>query len=88
MNVRIDKSFEKDIRKIKDKKLLAKIANTIEQVQTVINSDGIKNIKKLKGSNNYYRIRIGNYRIGISIEGDMVDFIRFLSRKDIYTYFP
>ena len=32
MNVRIDKSFEKDIKKIKDKKLLAKIANTIEQV--------------------------------------------------------
>ena len=88
MNVRIDKSFEKDIKKVKDKKLLTKIANTIEQVQTAANSDGIKNIKKLKGSNSYYRIRIGNYRIGVSIEADMVDFIRFLPRKDIYTYFP
>ena len=88
MNVRIDKSFEKDIKKVKDKKLLTKIANTIEQVQTATNSDGIKNIKKLKGSNSYYHIRIGNYRIGVLIEADMVDFIRFLPRKDIYTYFP
>ena len=29
MNVRIDESFEKDIKKVKDKKLLTKIANTI-----------------------------------------------------------
>jgi len=88
MNVRIDESFEKDIKKVKDKKLLTKIANTIEQVQAATNSDRIKNIKKLKGSNSYYRIRIGSYRLGVSIEGDRVDFIRFLPRKDIYTYFP
>ncbi len=88
MNVRIDKSFEKDIKKVKDKKLLTKIADTIEQVQVAISSNEIKNIKKLKGSNSYYRIRIGNYRIGVVIEGDAIDFIRFLPRKDIYKYFP
>ena len=88
MNVRIDKSFEKDTKKIKDKKLLAKIADTIKQVQASSESDEIKNLKKLKGSHSYFRIRIGNYRIGISIEGDTVDFIRFLPRKDIYKYFP
>ena len=88
MKVRVDKSFEKDVKKIKGKKLFTRIADTIEQVQTAINTDEIKNIKKLKGSNSYYRIRIGSYRIGISIEGDKVDFIRFLPRKDIYKYFP
>jgi mRNA interferase RelE/StbE len=88
MNIRIDKSFEKDTKKIKDKKLLEKIADTIEQVQASNNSDEIKNLKKLKGNHGYYRIRLGNYRIGISIEGDTVDFIRFLPRKDIYKYFP
>lgn len=88
MNVRIDKSFEKDVKKIKDKKVLTRIANVIEQVQTAINTDEIKNIKKLRGSNSYFRIRIGSYRIDISVEGDKVDFIRFLPRKDIYKYFP
>ena len=88
MNVRIDKSFEKDIKKIKDKVLLAKIADTIEKVQASTNQEEIKNIKKLKGFQSYYRIRIGDYRIGLAIEEITVDFIRFLPRKDVYKYFP
>ena len=88
MNVRIDKSFEKDIKKIKDKVLLAKIADTIEKVQASTNQEEIKNIKKLKGFQSYYRIRIGDYRIGLAIEETTVDFIRFLPRKDVYKYFP
>ncbi|MBW2740306.1 MAG: type II toxin-antitoxin system RelE/ParE family toxin, partial [Deltaproteobacteria bacterium] len=47
----------------------------------------ITNLKKLKGESSYYRIRFGNYRIGIKIEGDSVIFIRALHRKDIYRYF-
>ena len=88
MNIRIDKSFERDIKKIKDKDLLAKIANTIEQVQASSTKEEIKNIKKLKGFQSYYRIRIGDYRIGLAIEETTVDFIRFLPRKDVYRYFP
>ncbi len=88
MNIRIDKSFEKDTKRIKNKKLLSTIAETIEEVQKCNNSDEIKNLKKLKGAHHYYRIRLGNYRIGISIEEDTVDFVRFLPRKDIYKYFP
>lgn len=88
MNVRIDKSFERDTKKIKDKNLLAKIADTIEQVQASSSREEIKNIKKLKGLHSYYRIRIGDYRVGLSIEENQVDFIRFLPRKDIYKYFP
>ncbi len=42
----------------------------------------------MKGSRNYYRIRIGDYRAGIIVEGLTVEFIRFLHRKDIYKYFP
>jgi len=88
MNVRIDKSFEKDTKRIKDKILLGKIADTIEHIQACIDSVEIKNLKKLKGSHRYYRIRIGSYRIGISIEENTVIFIRVLPRKDIYKYFP
>lgn len=88
MNVRIDKSFERDINKIKDNKLLARIAEIIEQVQACSNSGEIMNLKKLKGNHRYYRIRTGAYRIGLFIEENTVDFIRVLPRKDIYKYFP
>ncbi len=50
MEVKIDKSFQKDTRKIKDKLLLNKIAIVISEVQKAENIYQIKNLKKLKGS--------------------------------------
>ena len=50
MEVKIDKSFQKDTRKIKDKLLLNKIAAVISEVQQAESISQIKNIKKLKGS--------------------------------------
>jgi mRNA interferase RelE/StbE len=88
MIVKIDKAFEKDTDKIKDKRILFKIVDVIEKVREADDIISIKNIKKLKGSNKFYRIRIGDFRIGIIIDNDIVEFIRCLDRKDIYKYFP
>jgi len=88
MIIKIDKSFEKDTDKIRDKELLLEIADFIESIEKVGNIKSIKNIKKLKGTNDYYRIRIGDYRIGLEIKNKTIEFIRFLHRKDIYKYFP
>jgi mRNA interferase RelE/StbE len=48
----------------------------------------IKGVRKLKGWDDYYRIRVGDYRIGIKLEEECIVFSRFLHRKDIYRYFP
>ena len=40
------------------------------------------------GNENYYRFRVGDYRIGIVIEEDTVVFVRCLHRREIYRYFP
>lgn len=48
----------------------------------------IPNLSKIKKSDNAYRIRIGDYRIGIIIKGDTLVFVRCLHRKEIYRYFP
>ena len=88
MNIKIDKSFERDASKINDKATLNKIADAIESVIGAISISEIKQLKKLKGANNYYRIRIGEFRLGMFIEDDNVEFIRCLQRKDIYKFFP
>jgi mRNA-degrading endonuclease RelE of RelBE toxin-antitoxin system len=36
----------------------------------------LSNTKKLKGDDRYYRIKLGDYRIGIIIEDDVVTFGR------------
>jgi mRNA interferase RelE/StbE len=88
VNVKIDRSFERDTKKIKDRKLLDKLADIIEQIQNSSNTTEIKNLKKIVGAHSYYRIKMGDFRIGISIEEGSVILIRFLSRKDIYKHFP
>ncbi|WP_374754821.1 type II toxin-antitoxin system RelE family toxin [Dyadobacter psychrophilus] len=44
--------------------------------------------KKLKGFSNAYRIRIGDYRVGIFVENNIVELARIAHRKDIYKVFP
>ena len=88
MEIKIDKSFQKDTSRIRDKSILLKIAKTIEAIQKVQKITEIKNLKKLREAQATYRIKIGDYRIGIIISESTVEFIRCLHRKDIYKYFP
>lgn len=48
----------------------------------------IPNFKKLIGHKDCYRIKRGNYRIGIEKEGSSLRFVTVLHRKDIYNKFP
>ena len=88
MNVQFRASFSKDLRNIKNKNLLDRIRETIEYIEKAQKLPDIANLKKLKGGSIYYRIRVGEYRIGLTIENDTVAFVRCLNRKEIYRYFP
>lgn len=88
MNVEFRKSFEKDLGSIRDVTLLPRIREVIEEVERAANLGEVTNIKKLKGGGSYYRIRVGDYRIGVTVDEDTVIFVRVLHRKDVYKYFP
>ncbi|MGK7883025.1 MAG: type II toxin-antitoxin system RelE/ParE family toxin [Crocosphaera sp.] len=88
MKVKFESSFEKDLKLIKDAKLLQKLKSVIIECKNSDKLLDIKNIQKLKGYNTFYRIRIGNYRLGIEVEKNTLIFTRFLHRKDIYKFFP
>ena len=46
-------------------------------------------IHRMRGYENYYRIRTGRYRIGCKITSDdMIIFYRVKSREEIYNVFP
>lgn len=48
----------------------------------------IPSLKRLRAKGPYYRIRVGDYRLGLSIENDRATFVRILHRREIYRYFP
>jgi mRNA interferase RelE/StbE len=88
MKLEVRKSFEKDIEKISDKKLAIQISKIIEDLECCDSLLQIKNLKKMKAKGSYYRIRIGNYRIGLKQEKETLILLRFMHRKEIYSYFP
>ena len=86
MQTNFKKSFERDLKKIKDRNLLRKIANVIKEVEKAKNLSVIGNLKKLE--KNHFRMRIGDYRLGVTLEEKVIVFVRALHRKEIYRYFP
>lgn len=45
-------------------------------------------LKKIAGFENYYRIKIQDYRVGFKKESNTIIFMRVKHRKDIYKVFP
>lgn len=88
MKVEFRDSFAKDLKSIKDKGLLDRAREVVEAIEKAASLDEIHNLKKLKGGRNYFRLRIGDYRMGFVLEKGVVIFVRFLNRKDVYKYFP
>ncbi len=89
MKFRIEKSLDRDISKINDKNLLQKLRTFVFTVEKVNSLTEIPQVKKLRGYDSFYRIKIGDYRLGIELtpENEIIC-IRFLHRKEIYRYFP
>ncbi len=88
MRTEFRESFAKDLRKISDRSVLKKVERLIKQVEAAESPSDIPHLKKLAGNENFYRIRIGDFRVGVAISSQVLTFVRLLNRKDIYRYFP
>jgi len=81
--IKLDRRIKKDLRSIP--------SNKVQQIKAAIanlaNNTRPSSCKKLKGeTNNYYRIRVGQYRIVYTIEDAelIILVIRIGHRSDIY----
>lgn len=76
------------MKRIHDERIIAGVRQAILDVEAASNWNDIPEIKKIRGSTNAFRIRVGDYRIGLFIEADMAEFVRVLPRRDVYRQFP
>jgi len=81
-------SFGKDVKLIEESSAKKSLLKIIAEVELASNLSEITGVKKLKGAKNTYRIRMGDYRIGILLVSDTVIFVRVLRRDKIYRVFP
>lgn len=89
MNIEYLPTFIKDLKSLRGTPVYKTIYQlAFEDIPNTDNPSELSNLKKLKGSSTAYRIRVGNYRIGIFITNDKIQFSRVLHRREIYRYFP
>jgi mRNA interferase RelE/StbE len=84
-NVKIKNSAQKEIRKLPSKELRDKVISIINGLYINPIPD---EAKKIKGSNNIYRIRQGTYRIVYQLYKKelLIMVIRVRHRKDAYKH--
>jgi mRNA-degrading endonuclease RelE of RelBE toxin-antitoxin system len=81
--------FLKDLKKLKKQPVYQRVLNLAFKI--LPNTEDLKdlsNVKAMKGYPNRYRIRVGDYRVGIEVSGDQLEMMRVLHRGEFYRYFP
>jgi len=88
MKIEITRKFQKQLNSCNNQLIRNKVRIMLEKAALVENMSGFSNLKKLRGYKRNYRIRMGDYRVGLIIDDDLVIFAAFDHRSDIYKYFP
>lgn len=83
------KVFLKELSKLPENEQ-ERIEKIVFDEITTTNPFQYKYIEKMKGYPDKYKIRVGNYRIGLTIDTKLkiIIFNRVAHRKDIYKIFP
>jgi len=88
LKVIFTKTFKRDLKKLRNVPVWKQIGRTIVCVEQADKLLDVSSIKHIQGHEGFFRIRIGNYRLGMQVEDDVVIFMRALHRKEIYRRFP
>ena len=88
MKVEFLASFAKDMNRIRQNNVKLAIEKLISTTEAAEKLNMIPHLKKLSGHKSAYRIKLGDYRVGIFVVSGCVEFARLLHRKDIYREFP
>jgi mRNA interferase RelE/StbE len=59
-----------------------------EELEEINDIRELSGLEKLVGQKGFYKIRFGDYRVGIEITKDQFIVHRVMNRKEIYRFFP
>lgn len=88
MTVLYQKKFLKDLHAIP-----VSVRKRIEhfsfiELLSIKSFNQIKGIERMTGYLHYFKLRFGDYRLGIHFNNDTITLERVLHRKEVYRYFP
>jgi mRNA-degrading endonuclease RelE of RelBE toxin-antitoxin system len=84
MTIEYDRKFIKDFQTVPQHIKIA-FAEIHSDLETALTLRKINQCRKLKGSDNMYRIRLGNYRATFYLKNPhIIEFLRILPRGQVY----
>lgn len=83
-------SFLRDVKKLRDAKVRASRCGRDRRGRrsSYPKLEQVSSLKRLSGQRDYFRIRIGDWRIGLLIHSDTITFVRCLNRREMDRFFP
>jgi len=89
MKIDYEKRFLKELFKLKDKKVKEEVEKFVFNELPLFNSlSDAQKIEKMSGYKEYYKVRFGNYRVGIKKENELIVIKTIKHRREIYKFFP
>jgi mRNA interferase RelE/StbE len=81
------RKFNKNLSKLPPNDQIA-VLNALDNIEEAQTFGDILNLKPLKGYKNYFRLRVGNWRIGLFWTGEAFSIEDEGKRGDFYNRFP
>ena len=88
MNVEPTRLFRRDVRQLGSAQIRRRLDRVIQELIEADNITNVAGVERMTAPGLHYRIRIGDYRLGVTMVGETVVLRRFLPRGEIYKRFP
>jgi mRNA interferase RelE/StbE len=88
MDVRYSKKFLKQLAEVPSDTRLKIEHFVFNELVSASSIHGLGKVEKMQGYDGFYKVRFGQYRLGLVIENKMITVKIVMHRKEIYKFFP
>ena len=80
---------ERDMRSVNDAALVRRVEQKIAELAAAGTIREVSQVRRLRTRRGrHYRIRVGDYRLGVTVVNQVAFLVRFGHRRDFYRGFP
>jgi mRNA interferase RelE/StbE len=88
MEVRYSKKFLKQLSDVPSETRVKIEAFVFDELISASSIPSLGKVEKMQGYHGFYKVRFGNYRVGLAIENEVITVKTVMHRREIYKFFP
>ena len=88
MEVSYSKKFLKQLAGVPSETRVKIEVFVFNELVSVSSVSSLGKVEKMQGYDGFYKVRFGNYRLGLVIENEVITVKTVMHRREIYKFFP